>query len=96
MQQILVGFKRRRAGVYRQQVRDVRVEMLQFPQVNLLLLQVVWQGLVQGDQILQVDPQDRHFKPRTLTVHPSVVTIVTGGGQQLCHLAQGLERRRRR
>lgn len=73
-----------------QQVVDIAVEMLQLAQVDLVLVDIVRQGLVQRDQILEVDAQDRHLEAGALAVNPAVVTEVAAGGEQLCHLTQGL------
>lgn len=74
----------------RQQVVDVAVQVLQLAQIDLVLLQVVRQGLVQRDQVLQVDTQDGHLEAGALHVGPSVVAVVAPRGEQLCHLAQSL------
>lgn len=76
MQKVFVGLKRRRAAVNGQQVIDVAVEMLQLAQVNLVLVDVVGQGLIQRDQILQVDTQDWHLEAGALTVNSPVVAVV--------------------
>lgn len=52
MQKVFVGLKRRREAVDGQQVADVVVEVLQLAQVNLVLTNVVRQGLIEWDQIL--------------------------------------------
>lgn len=80
MQKVLIGLEGRRAAVNGQQVVDIAVEMLQLAQVYLVLVDVVRQGLVQRDQILEVNAQDRHFEAGALAVNPAVVTVVTVGG----------------
>lgn len=59
-----------------QQVVDVAVEVLQLAQVNLVLVDVVRQGLIQRDQILQVDAQNWHLEAGALVVNPPVVDVV--------------------
>lgn len=76
MQKVFVGLKRRCAAVNGQQVVDVAVEVLQLTQVNLVLIDVVWQGLIQRDQILQVDAQDGHLEAGALAINPPVVDVV--------------------
>lgn len=46
VQKVLVGFKGRREAVDGQQLVDIAVEVLQFAQVDLVLVDVVGQGLV--------------------------------------------------
>lgn len=76
MQKVFVGLKRRCAAVNGQQVVDVAVEVLQLTQVNLVVIDVVWQGLIQRDQILQVDTQDGHLEAGALVINPPVVDVV--------------------
>lgn len=90
MQEVFVGFKGRCAAVDGQQIADVAVEVLQLAQVNLVLTNVVRQGLVEWDQILQVDAEDGHLKAAAVVVNPSVVDVVAARWQQLCQLTQGL------
>lgn len=91
MQKVFVGLKGWCAAVNGQQVVDIAVQVLQLAQVDLVLLNVVWQGLIQRDQILQVDTQDGHLKAAALVVNPPVVAVVAARGEQLCHLTQGLK-----
>lgn len=90
MQEVFVGLKGRRAVVNGQQVVDVAVQVLQLAQVDLVSLDKVWQSLVQGDQVLQVDTQDGHLEAAALVVNPAVVAVVAAGGEQLRHLTEGL------
>lgn len=90
MQKVLVGLKRRRTAVNGQQVVDVTVEMLQFAQVYFVVLHIIRQSLVQGDQVLQMNTQDGHLEAGALVVYPPVVAVVTAGGEELCHLTQDL------
>lgn len=76
MQKVFVGLERRRVAVYRQQVVDVAVEMLQLAQVDLVLVDVVRQGLIERDEILQVDTQDGHLEAAAVIVNPPVVDVV--------------------
>lgn len=76
MQKVFVGLEGRRAAVNGQQVVDVAVQVLQFAQVDLLLVDEVRQGLVERDQVLQVDPQDGHLKALALAVDAPVVAVV--------------------
>lgn len=92
VQKVFVGLEGRRAAVDGQQVADVAVQVLQLAQVDLVLLNVVWQDFVQRDQILQVDAQDGHLEAAALVVNPAVVAVVAARGEQLCHLAQGLKK----
>lgn len=80
MQKVLIGLEGRRAAVNGQQVVDIAVEILQLAQVYLVLVDVVRQGLIQRDQILEVNAQDRHLEAGALAVNPAVVTVVTVGG----------------
>ena len=64
--------------------------LLQLAQVDLVPVDVVGQGLVQRDQVLQVDAQDRHLEAAALVVEAPVVDVVAARGEQLRHLAQGL------
>lgn len=91
MQKVFVGLKGRRAAVNGQQVIYVAVQVLQFAQVDLVFVDVVWQGLIQRDQILQVDAQDGHLEAAALIVNPPVVAVVAARGEELSHLAQGLK-----
>lgn len=91
MQKVFVGLKRRRAAVDGQQVADVAVEVLQLAQVDLVLADVVRQGLVERDQILEVDAQDGHLEAAAFVVNPSVVDVVAAWRQQLRQLTQGLK-----
>lgn len=93
MQEVFVGLERWRAAVDGQQVVDVAVQVLQFAQVDLVLVQVVWQGLVERDQVLEMDPQDGHLEAVTLVVNTPVVAVVASRGEQVRHLAQGLKGR---
>lgn len=90
MQEVFVGLERRRAGVDGQQVIDVAVQVLQLAQVDLVPFDVVRQGLVQRDQVLQVDAQDGHLEAAALVVNPPIVSVVAARREQLCHLTQGL------
>ena len=90
MQEVFVGLEGRRAGVDGHQVVDVAVQVLQLAQVDLVHVDVVRQGLVQRDQVLQVDAQDGDLEAGALVVNPSVVDVVAARGEQLCHLTQGL------
>lgn len=76
MQEVFVGLEGRRAGVDGHQVVDVAVQVLQLAQVDLVLVDVVRQGLVQRDQVLQVDAQDGNLEAAALVVNPSVVDVV--------------------
>lgn len=91
MQKVFVGLERRRAAVDGQQVADVAVEVLQLAQVDLVLTDVVRQGLVERDQILEVDAQDGHLEAAAFVVNPSVVDVVAAWRQQLRQLTQGLK-----
>lgn len=91
MQKVFVGLKRWCAGVNGQQVVDVAVQVLQLAQVDLVIVDVVRQGLIQRDQILQVDAQDGHLEAAALIVDSPIVAVVAARRQQLCHLTQGLE-----
>lgn len=64
--------------------------MLQFPQVDLIVLKVVWQRLVEGDQIFEMNTQNGHLESSALAVYPPVVWIVAVGWQQLCELTESL------
>ena len=96
MQEVFVGLEGGRAAVDGQQLVDVAVEVLQLAQVDLVPLHVVGQRLVQGDQVLQVHPQDGHLEAGAVAVHPPVVAVVATRRQQLRHLAQGLRKRGRK
>lgn len=52
MQKVFVGLEGRRAAVNGQQIANVAVKVLQLAQVNLVLANVVRQGLIERDQIL--------------------------------------------
>lgn len=91
VQKVFVGFEWRRRAVKGQQVVDVAVQVLQLAQVDLLLFDVIWQGLVQRDQILEVDAQDGHLETAALIVNAPVVDVVAPRGKQLSHLTQGLK-----
>lgn len=90
VQKVFVGLEGWCAAVNCQQVIDVAVQVLQLAQVDLVLFDVVRQGLIQRDQILQVDAQDGHFKACAIVVNSPVVAVVAARREQLCHLTQGL------
>lgn len=90
MQKVFVGLERRRAVVNGEQVADVAVEVLQLAQVDLVLADVVGQGLVERDQVLEVDAEDGHLEAGAFVVNPAVVDVVAARRQQLRQLAQGL------
>lgn len=52
VQKVFVGLEGRRAAVNGQQIANVAVKVLQLAQVNLVLANVVRQGLIERDQIL--------------------------------------------
>lgn len=76
VQEVFVGLERRRAAVNGQQVADVAVQVLQLAQVDLILFYVVRQGLVQRDEIFQMDTQDGDLEAAALVVNPPIVAIV--------------------
>lgn len=90
MQKVFVGLQGRRAAVDGHQVADVAVQVLQLAQVDLVPIDVVRKGLVQRDQVLQVDAQDGHLEAAAHVVDPPVVDVVAARGEQLRHLTQGL------
>lgn len=47
--------------------------MLQLPQVDLIVLKVVWQRLVEGDQVFEMNAQDGYLESSAFVVHTSVV-----------------------
>lgn len=91
MQKVFVGLERRLAAVDGQQVVDVAVQVLQLAQVDLLLLNVVRHGLIERDQVFQVDAQDGDLEAFAVVVNPAVVAVVAARGEQLCHLTQSLQ-----
>lgn len=62
------------------------VQGQQLMDVHLPLLQVVRHGFVQGDEVLEVHPQDGDLEVGALPISTPVVVIVSAGGQQLSHL----------
>lgn len=64
--------------------------MLHFPQVDLIVFEVVWQRLVEGDQVFEMNAQDGHLESSAVVVHAPVVWIVAVGRQQLCELTESL------
>ena len=78
--------------MHSQQVSDVAVQVLQLAQVDLVALQVVGQGHVQGHEVLEVHPQDGQLEPGAVPVHTPVRPVVAAGRQQVRQFAQRLWR----
>lgn len=61
------------------------VECLELLDIDLVVLHVVGPGLIDRNQVLEVDAQDRDFKACAFVVSLSVVVKVSARGQQVCH-----------
>lgn len=88
--QVLVGVQPRGDLLQLDQLVDVAVQSLQLLDVHLVVLHVIRHGLVDRDQVFEVDPEDGDFETRTPVVSLSIVVIVPAGGQQVRHLVQYL------
>lgn len=90
MNQVLVGVQLGGDLLQLDQLIDVAVERLQLLDIHFALLHVVGHELVHGNQVFEVDAQDRDFKTCAPVVSLSIVVIVSAGGQKVCHLIQHL------
>lgn len=92
--QVLVGLQGRGHLLQLDQLIDMIVKGQQLVDVDLPILQIVGHGFVQGDEVLEVHPQDGDLELGALPIGSPVVVIVSTGGQQLRHLTQNLQNRR--
>lgn len=95
MHQVLVGLQGWGHLLQLDQFIDMIVKGQQLVDVHLPLLQIVGHGFIQGDEVLEVYPQDGDLEVGALPVGTPVVVIVSAGGQQLGHLTQNLQSRGR-
>ena len=72
------------------QLIDMAVKRLELLDIHLIVFHIVWHGLVDGNQVFEMDTKDGDFKTCTSAVSLSVVVKVSAGGQQVCHLIQYL------
>ena len=72
------------------QLVDMAVEHLELLDIHLVVFHIIWHGLVDRDQVFEVDAKDGDFKTCTLAVSLSIVVKVSAGGQQVRHLIQYL------
>lgn len=59
------------------QLVDVAVECLELLDIDLVVLHVVGHGLIDGDQVFEVDAQDGDFETCTPAVCLSIIVIVS-------------------
>lgn len=92
--QVLVGVQPGGDLLQLDQLVDVAVERLELLHVHLAVLHVVRHGLVDRNQVFEVDAQDGDLEARAPVVRLPVVVVVPAGGQQVRHLVQDLRRER--
>lgn len=90
MDQVLVGVQPGRDLLQLDQLIDVAVERLELLDVHLAVLHIVRHGLIDRNQVFEVDAQDGDLEACAPAVLLSVVVVVPAGGQQVRHLVQNL------
>lgn len=91
MHEVFVGVQPRWDQLQLDQLVDVAVERLQLLDVDFVLVHVVGHGLVDRDQVFEVDTQDGDLEASAPVVGLPVVVKVPAGGQQVRHLVQYLD-----
>lgn len=92
MDQVLVGVQVGGDLLELDQLIDVAVESLELLDVHLAVLHKVRHGLIDRNQVFEVDAQDGDLEARAPVVRLPVVVVIPAGGQEVCHLVQNLRR----